>query len=75
MGASQAPGIAQLFTTIICEPLMHIEGIRTYTMIDNIRIAAQSQETFLRAIDMLLSRCRALGVTLNGTEWPDGASW
>ena len=42
MGASQAPGIAQMFTGIICDTLMHIEGIRVYTMIDNIRIKLKS---------------------------------
>jgi hypothetical protein len=75
MGAAEAPGIAQQLTSIIVEPIIKLlaqSGGKVFTMIDNIRIACSDKVTYEKAINMLLARCAAVGVTLNDMEWPDG---
>jgi hypothetical protein len=65
MGATFAPSVAQAVTSTLVYPLLGIEGVRVDTMIDNVRIVADSKLAFIRALRLFLERAGAAGVTLN----------
>jgi ribonuclease HI len=76
MGVTFAPSVAQAVTSVLVMPLIHMEGVKVDTCIDNIRIVAQTEGQFLQAIRVLLQRIRAANVTLNDADdWqvPDEA--
>jgi hypothetical protein len=72
MGATFAPSVAQAVTSAIVWPLLAIEGVRVDTMIDNIRIVADSKDAFVKAVRLVAKRIRAAGVTLNDGETIEG---
>ena len=74
MGASFAPATAQALTDVVIAPLLRMMGIKVFTMIDNIRIAAESQVKLLQAVKIFLARCSGAGIVLNEPEWPDSAA-
>jgi hypothetical protein len=65
MGASFAPGVAQLTTWIIVHPLTRMAHVRVDSMIDNIRVLADTPGAFVIAMRTLLDRIRAAALTLN----------
>lgn len=69
MGAQYAPAKAQYLTSALMRPLMRMERVKVFTMIDNVRIAARNRETFLEAVRCFLRRCQAAGVRLNDLDW------
>ena len=70
MGATFSPAIAQYTTWVICDPLHDIPGVRVTTMIDNVRIVADSQDAFIMAVQMFLERSDRAGLTLNDDALP-----
>jgi len=70
MGASFAPGAAQAVTSALVYPLVDMSGVRVDTMIDNVRIVADSKAAFVRAVRTFFQRVRAARITLN-----DAAEW
>jgi hypothetical protein len=58
MGDRQAPGVAQYILDVLLARLKRT-GVKIFSMIDNIRIAAVDQKSFLRAIRLLLARVEA----------------
>jgi len=74
MGATHAPAVAQLLTNTVIAPLLHLRGIRVFSMIDNVRIAAAQEDIFLRAIQLFRDRCAEAGIQLNEVEWPEGSA-
>ena len=70
MGANFSPAIAQFTTWVICEPLRNIEGVTVSTMIDNVRITAETEEGFVEAVRLFLKRSDRAGLTLNTEALP-----
>ena len=70
MGASFAPSVAQAVTSALVYPLTQLDGVRVDTMIDNVRIVAESKSTFVQAVRGFLERVKAANITLN-----DAADW
>ena len=80
MGASQAPHVAQTLTWAVCEPLIAQGNVVIHTMIDNVALAADDEETFVAAVRLFLRRSDAAGLTLNErdsipSEAVDVARW
>ena len=71
MGATFAPGVAQMVTWMIVQPVLGIPGVSVHTMIDNVRIAANSRKAFQRAVDLFLQRVKQCGLQLNEDEASD----
>jgi hypothetical protein len=68
MGASFAPGVAQLITWIIVSPLLCMHGVRVDTMIDNIRVVADTAPAFITALRLTLERIQIARLTLNDAD-------
>ena len=64
MGAAHSAHVAQTVTWALCEPLLGLPVV-VHTMIDNVIIAADDAEAFALAVSAFVSRCDAVGVTLN----------
>lgn len=65
MGATFSPAIAQYTTWVICEPITKMKGVHVTTMIDNVRIVAQTETEFITAVRQFLERSEKAGLTLN----------
>ena len=70
MGDRQAPGVAQWILDVLVAPLLKLPDGKVFTMIDNVRIATYSAQTFVDAVEMFLARVSASGAVLNDIEWP-----
>ena len=70
MGDRQAPGVAQWILDVLVAPLLKLPDGKVFTMIDNVRIATYSAQTFVAAVEMFLARVSASGAVLNDIEWP-----
>jgi hypothetical protein len=68
MGATFAPSVAQAVTSALVYPLLSIAGVCVDTMIDNVRIVADSKQSFIRALRLFLERATSAGITLNDAE-------
>jgi hypothetical protein len=68
MGASWAPGAAQSITWSLTAPIVKLPHVRVATIIDNVRIVADTGEAFLLAVRMFLARADAMGVQLNDND-------
>jgi hypothetical protein len=68
MGATFAPSVAQAVTSTLIHPLLDIPGVKVDTMIDNVRIVAESKQSFIRALRLFLERTERAGVTINDIE-------
>ena len=70
MGATFAPATAQALTDAIIAPLLRLNGVKVFTMIDNVRLACSSEAVLIEAVYIFLARCEAAGVKINEPEWP-----
>ena len=70
MGACFAPHVAQHVTWAIVLQLHNMPGVTVDTMLDNVRVAADTAEGFIAAFRTVLSRCHAANITVN-----DASTW
>eukprot|EP00760_Papus_ankaliazontas_P005930 PhM_4_TR1280/c2_g2_i7/m.7264 len=72
MGSNHAAHCMQTVTWAILEPIICPDGqfrdIVVHTMIDNVLIAGNDADTFVRAVLKFLERCRLFGAQLNGED-------
>lgn len=68
MGVTFAPSVAQAVTSVLVMPLVYMEGVRVDTCIDNIRIVADTEAQFLKAMRLILQRIHDANITLNDAE-------
>lgn len=64
MGATHAAQVAQTTTWAIIEPLLEL-NVSIVTMIDNVAIASDNPEHFVRAVQLFSARSEAFNTTLN----------
>jgi hypothetical protein len=72
MGATFAPSVAQTVTSVIVWPAVLMNGVRIDTMIDNIRIVADTKEAFVKAVRVIGERIKRAGITLNDAHVIEG---
>ncbi len=65
MGATFAPGVAQTVTWIVVAPLLRCTHVSVDTMIDNIRVCADSLEDLRSALKTLQCRSALANITVN----------
>ncbi len=65
MGGKYSAAIAQYTTWVLVYPLTRINGVEVTTMIDNVRIAADSEKHFEEAVGVFLKRVKKAGITMN----------
>jgi hypothetical protein len=68
MGSVATPACLNTVTWALMEPLIKMAGLETASMIDNIAIATDSKETFVKAFQLFVKRCDDHGVKLNDRE-------
>lgn len=68
MGARFSPTLAQIATWIITERASKVKGVTIDTMLDNIRVMADTPEAYLEAMKLLLEDIKYVGATLNEAE-------
>ncbi len=68
MGSSHSAHVAQTITWAILEPLLLDRAVKVFTTIDNVGIASDDPDAFVRAITMFLRRCRTVNATINDIE-------
>jgi hypothetical protein len=68
MGSTHSAHVAQYITWSLVEPLLSMPGVNVATMIDNVAIYSDDKAQFIRAVQLFLERCKAIGATLNDQE-------
>ncbi len=70
MGAKFSPAIAQYVTWALCWPCTELPGVVVHTMIDNVRIAATTEASFVKAVKLFLGRVKRANLKLNEEALP-----
>ncbi|PHR97720.1 MAG: hypothetical protein COA68_12285 [Oceanobacter sp.] len=65
MGATFAPGVAQAVTWVVAFSLLGRPGVHVDTMIDNIRVVAETRDLLVAALSELQLRLAKVGITTN----------
>jgi hypothetical protein len=67
MGGAHSAHVAQTTTWAICEPIMDMD-VFLATMIDNVLIASDDPDEFVKAVKTFLERCDEFSATINKRE-------